>query len=32
MPQTLTPERLREIAERRSPSLRWGEAEQIAKV
>ncbi|MGO2154456.1 MAG: hypothetical protein ACTH5V_01680 [Serratia proteamaculans] len=27
---TLTTERLREIAERRSPSLRWGEAEQIA--
>ncbi|CAI2470448.1 DUF551 domain-containing protein [Serratia liquefaciens] len=26
----LTTERLREIAERRSPSLRWGEAEQIA--
>ncbi|CAI1869172.1 MULTISPECIES: hypothetical protein [Serratia] len=27
---TLTTERLREIAERRSPSLRWGEAEKIA--
>ncbi|AEF46557.1 protein of unknown function DUF551 [Serratia sp. AS12] len=26
----LTTERLREIAERRSPSLRWGEAEKIA--
>ncbi|MGO4744034.1 hypothetical protein [Serratia quinivorans] len=30
MTHTLTTERLREIAERRSPSLRWGEAEQIA--
>ncbi|RYM50660.1 hypothetical protein [Serratia proteamaculans] len=30
MTQTLTTERLREIAERRSPSLRWGEAEKIA--
>lgn len=30
MTQTLTTERLREIAERISPSLRWGEAEQIA--
>ncbi|WP_262017277.1 DUF551 domain-containing protein [Serratia liquefaciens] len=30
MTQTLTTERLREIAERRSPSLRWGEAEQIS--
>ena len=30
MTKTLTTERLREIAERRSPSLRWGEAEQIA--
>ncbi|HFK7184700.1 TPA: hypothetical protein ACG0BA_000292 [Serratia odorifera] len=27
---TLTTERLHEIVERRSPSLRWGEAEQIA--
>ncbi|HEJ7889850.1 TPA: hypothetical protein SMI07_001862 [Serratia liquefaciens] len=30
MTQTLTTERLREIAERRSPGLRWGEAEKIA--
>jgi hypothetical protein len=30
MTQTLTTERLREILERRSPSLRWGEAEKIA--
>ncbi|WP_129939142.1 hypothetical protein [Serratia proteamaculans] len=30
MTKTLTTERLREILERRSPSLRWGEAEQIA--
>ncbi|CAI1178422.1 hypothetical protein [Serratia proteamaculans] len=30
MTKTLTTERLREILERRSPSLRWGEAEKIA--
>ncbi|WP_421412638.1 hypothetical protein ACOMDM_13695 [Serratia plymuthica] len=30
MTPTLTTERLREILERRSPSLRWGEAEKIA--
>ena len=30
MKHTLTTERIREIAELRSPSLRWGEAEQIA--